>query len=333
MRLFLIGFLVFGMLSNSCASEVDLNPVLVGSRENVVDLIRRSAAEEFGSTVVNRLPTGVGFSFNFMSLLSGKNYLSARVFPMATGEETEPTAFSVSFSNNAQYFDSVRAIKQLVEQMQKLSNDRSGVKFVSDKTRYRSLSDQGRVCAERLKSDPTFSNLGKRISLGKASELTLMMRTDDGTPNQAERDELAQYAQRKSACFNLVRESFDYFDPDPRMSNAVNQGAAFDAIVVKLYKGEMTFAQFNEQRDLISREASSTANSIAVQKEQDRTKLETRQAELDRQRMIEAQRISIEQQKADAMTAAANKPAPIPQSPPISCTSSALGNRVQTNCY
>ncbi len=324
-----LAFSALVLLPTAQAESNDMTILLAGQKEDVLALLRKAIEAEFPDGVRNNAPKGVGYQIQFRTFFSGTNVLSVRLFPMADGNATEPTGFLVGFDAQS----SPRHANGLIEQIKKLAPATQGsVQLVGNRDQYRRLGEQAKVCQTNLARDERIAQLGTKVALGRSTDASLAMLADSTRPSDVERQQIEIWSSLRASCVGLLKTDFGFLDPDPRMGLLLAQFDAADRLVLALYKGELSFGEFNERRKSLVSMSQSQIAETAARLEKERGEQMARQQELARQQEIEARRMAIEQQKADAMTTQATKPPPMRSVLGTTCRSQQLGNQVHTTC-
>ena len=325
-----LAFSTVALLPAAQAESTELTVLLAGKQDDVLALLRKGIDAEFTDGVRSNAPKGVGYQVQFRTFLSGSNILTARLFPLSSGDATEPTGYLIGFDGQG----SPRHARALIEQIKKLAQaQQGGLHLIEDRDKYRRLGEQAKVCQSNLTRDDRLAPLGTKVALGRSTDASLSMLADTSKPTDADRQLITLWSSLRASCVGLLKTDFGFLDPDPRMGLLLAQFDAADRLVLSLYKGELTFGEFNERRKALVSMSQSQIADMAARLEKERNEQMAKQQELARQQEIEARRFAIEQQKADAMTTQATKPVPIvPRALGTTCRSQQIGNQVHTTC-
>lgn len=316
------------------AMGAELSILVGGNRDAVLGILRKAIDIEFNDGIRTNAQSGVGYQSSFRAFPYGDVMVVARIFPFADGGAVNPTAFKIALQTRAQQFgDGSTKGKGLLEQIAKLSSSTEGVFPITNSDQYRDLGAQANHCVQRLIDDPELAPISSKVSLHMASNVTLSMLANTTRPSGNELEALSLWSEKRKKCFDMVTLNMSFYPPSPQSSLLSSNNEKFDRILLSLYKGEITFGEFNEQRRSNSVESVKKANEISVHSEHERSDQRARQAEAQRRSEVEAQRLAIEQQKADAMTRESLQiKDPAIGNPQSHCVSTVLGNTVQTNC-
>lgn len=85
-----LAFSMVALLPAAQAESTELTVLLAGKQDDVLALLRKGIDAEFADGVRSNAPKGVGYQVQFRTFLSGSNILTARLFPLSSGDATEP---------------------------------------------------------------------------------------------------------------------------------------------------------------------------------------------------------------------------------------------------
>jgi hypothetical protein len=123
-------------------------------------------------------------------------------------------------------------------------------------------SDPTRACLSSLGNDSRFFDLRTKIAINRLAEnATLDMLSDGSTVTEAERSALSAWKDARDACIGQGA-SFRANYLSSEYQNAFGAGqAALNALIARLYNGEITYAQFNRERASLAVNAGASLNS------------------------------------------------------------------------
>lgn len=305
----------------------DLNLVLKGDKEQVLAVVKRAIDEEMSNAIGGTQPVAVngrqGYALNYRSFLTGPSGFAAFIYPMAFEDEWTVSAYMVGFETKSSIGSNKGLIKDVIDRLQKA--DLGAVELVADRTNYRPLGPQSQRCVEKMASDPKLALLSSKVQLFYPDRATLIQLSDESKPSAEEAKQIAAWSAMRDICFNLVKINMSFYPADPRMALQIQGKESTDALLLALYKGSLTYGQFNSQRkqsanNVIQNQINSTVE-INRQNAQNAAQNAEKQAAFE----LERQRVQAEQMKAQALQTQANKPNPISPSLSITCRTNSMG--------
>lgn len=325
-RIALIALLMMPALSS--AQEQSL--LLKGEKDQVITALKKAIDDEFGDAKPITVPGRQGYVVNYRAFLTGPSSFAAFITPMAFEDEWSVSAFAVDFDTRSSLGSNKGRIQDVIERLKK--SELGPVQIITNRNSYRALGPQSIRCAEKMVTDPKLNLIESKIPLLKPELATLIQLSDDSKPSLEESKQVAAWSAMRDVCFNLVRTNMTYYPADPRMAMMIQSKESADERILALYKGTLTYGQFNSQRKQSS--SSSAQNQINKSAEIDKQNAQNAALLADKQAAfeLERQRVMAEQMKAQALQTQANKPTPRPVSPGISCTTTNTPGGSVTNC-
>ncbi len=316
------------------AGPNDLYMVIKGEKDPVLSVVSKAIDAEFPDGVRTNENGNIGYKVEFRSFFSGKSGVRVYLIPMADGAATEATAYRLQFGFMAQRGDGLRHVNALKEQITKIANQQGNVSVETNHDAYRTLWVQSEECAKKLKNDPDLTLIANKVGLSSSDQTSLSMMTDESKPTAAEKKVISQWAEKREKCFSMAKTWMTFFPPDPRALLVLENYESGNQLLLKLYKGNITYAEYNKERKALTLAARQRHNNVSVQLNKEQANAQANASERERLYQLERERIAVEQQKANAMQLEATKirVPPLPISNSTNCTTRAVGNTLQTNC-
>ncbi len=114
------------------------------------------------------------------------------------------------------------------------------------------------------------------------------------------------WANKRDKCFELRKSNMLFYPLDTRIPLILESWDTVNTLILNLYKGTLTYGDFNSQRKAFAREATGKLANASSNMAKDQENAQTTANQAKRQNKIEQSRLAIEQQKADAMQTQAN---------------------------
>lgn len=232
--------------------------------------------------------------------------------------------------------------------------------------------DQSVACLGQLRDDPKFRLLYAKLPFDvSAKSQPLEVLANKTKPTPKEKAALSAYSSEKERCLDIGNEwRRQTFPPE---ANALYSAYRTESVAVltDLYAGKIAFGEavklrvsqestFSHDLDTLRRkyqaqseayerqrlndEAIARAQKEAAEQQQAQNKAREQEIENQRWAQQQAQERAYQQARKDQanqqfmqglmlLDAARPRPAPMMLSPSVNCTSRAVGNTVQTNCF
>lgn len=175
--------------------------------------------------------------------------------------------------------------------------------------------DPSLQCLLSMREAPQYQPLYQKI--GKGSEASIEQLANKDLASDVEKGLIASWASDRAACVDAGREFRSAYAPPGYSMVFQHQQAALIRLAARLYAAEISFGQFNQERQKISAES-----ELAM----DRLRRE-RMAEIDRQNQND---LLNQQLMVDQMRRAFR---PIPGAGTgMNCTSRNIGGTIYTDC-
>lgn len=194
------------------------------------------------------------------------------------------------------------------------------------------------ACRNNMASNPELALISGKIALAGPDAQTFAMLSNKEKPTEAEKTQIARYFDERKKCVeiaNKYRSSFGWPPSLTLIESASN--SAFDNLLVALHGGSLTYGDYAR----IRKEIQNNTASASIQAEDELKKNAADSAA--RAQMIANQNAIAQAQLTQAFAATqastammiqANKPPPtINVNTHSHCTSMAVGNQVNTNCF
>lgn len=149
--------------------------------------------------------------------------------------------------------------------------------------RYSLQDDPTMRCIDQVTADPYLVNtLGPKTGLGTKAPPSLEMRADSSRPSDAEKKALSAYATARAECLQRGDSYRAISLPMPVYTSMARGWRGIDALIVKLYSGEITYGQYNQMRLENGEQSRENIARSLADAERDRAQAEA--AEDDRRR-------------------------------------------------
>jgi hypothetical protein len=255
---------------------------------------------------------------------------------MAKPNEDTASAYMVELHGNDSDY-----VSDFKTQLDKQNADgRSGVKISSDSS-YKTFKERANDCWNQLSSDQDLVELRSKVALGNVKGQTFEMKADNAVPTEAERQKIGLWASKRTRCEKMLREHLAYFPQDANVPIINSTMRSFEALVLNLYRGEISYGQFSTYRQEMADKSDEAMRKVAeISREKNQAAQErARMIALEEEKASAARSSAISEAiRAQAAAQAAARPAPTPVmqapliSPPVRCTSTRFGNSVDTTC-
>lgn len=189
-----------------------------------------------------------------------------------------------------------------------------------------SADDPSRKCFSSLGDDPQLRVLHPKV--GKPSDhtsTTLDMLSSKDRATEEEKKAIQQWAFLRNACVDAGKRFREIHQPPMYSGLVESQNERFVVELAKLYAGDVTYGEFNSTRKQMAAQNADVYRNALVQEQQANRSAQQLQAARKAQQAAEFNNAMILLQ--------ASRPAPLPVRPPVSCTSRAIGNTLQTDCF
>lgn len=113
-----------------------------------------------------------------------------------------------------------------------------------------SLQDDPTVrCIDQVAQDPYLvGTLGPKTGLGSKAPPSLEMRADPARPSEEEKKAISAYAAARADCLQRGESYRAVSLPLPVYTSMARGWRGIDALLVRLYSGEITYGQYNQLR-------------------------------------------------------------------------------------
>lgn len=181
--------------------------------------------------------------------------------------------------------------------------------------------DPARPCFTSLPTNERWSMLNAKIPLDSPRQATLQMLADSSKPSDQEREALSQWANARKLCADMGL-AFRHRHAPPGVASVYDrQQTALLQAIAALYAGDLTYGQFNVQRQRIGTQTNAEYDSLRSQQVQ-----QASQAQSDALQTLQLQQL---------LQASQPRPRPLPMPTPpqtVNCNSQQIGNQVHTTC-
>lgn len=275
---------------SSMAAQVELEMVVSGSREQVLEVIAKSMDEEFSDGARAAIADRVGYKIRFGSMGTGQSEVAVALSPLVKADENKPSAHLLNFGyqtqRNSVFFDGTNHVSSLQKKIANIGPAK-GVIVIADRSPYRRMFEQADRCYSQITSSPQLATIARKVALDGATKATLVMLTDDSKPTEQEKAEILQWAGMVDTCFQLRKADDEYFPHSHRGFLVLDLNAKFMQLTVELYKGNISYGEYVAKRkeSSLSAQRKDAETSASINKQQ----IEE-QAQLDRQRQLDSQR-------------------------------------------
>lgn len=225
------------------------------------------------------------------------------------------------------------AIKDLVESATDEFNQQLiSIRFIiaSDKHDFQS-------CFNDMAASPNLALIKGKVGVESLQAQTFSMLADNSKPTEQEKLALIRWGNMRDVCLKMMHESMVMRGVPLAIINVWDASYAnTQLLLVELSRGNLTYSEFAQKRADLAASANDKVAQISneLQKQNEDSRFKANQLYIEQQKAnAERQRAYAEQQKADTMQLQTLKPTPLPASNQINCTSHAIGNTVNTNCY
>jgi hypothetical protein len=328
------------------ADTSDNTMLLSGQKDDVFNLFKNSLLSAFpdGQFADGANFGYVGYQTTYSSMWTGLHMVGAKIEPMTTDGYYEATAYLLRFGykTDGRFANGSQDVKKLMEEISNQATKQGNVTVMANRNLYRSLSEETQVCYKQLQGDPNLQLLAGKIALSNSNDATLLMLADDSKPTPPEKELISLWSAKRDKCAGLFRSLMSFYPTDPFVRFGLETASLSNELILRLYKGELTFGEFNKQRQTMGIERLNKSAELKNNLNNEQQK----RAEIERQHQLQQQQINIEQQRANTEVLQAIKlPAPIQGAAPyqmpslpasnrinIDCTTRAIGNTVNTNC-
>lgn len=320
------------------ADTNDLTMLVAGQKDDVLSVVRNSLVAAFPDGQIANAEGNVGFRESYRSVWTGWHQVFVNLEPMTNEGSFEATAYLLRFGYQTEptrpMANGKQDVKDLMAQIEKQAPLNGKATIVSNPSTYKTMFDRYQMCFENFKDDPELQLIAKKTSLVNTNDITLFMLADESKSSSAEKDVILTWSAKRDKCAGLMKLFISFSPKDPHNPLLLEGLSAVNQMLLGLYKGELTFGEFNKRRQDYATESRKKFAELNSSLNKEQTGEQAKAAEIERQHQVELQRISVEQQKANAMliqTMQGAAPTTRPNAN-INCTSRNVGGAVQTNC-
>ena len=167
-----------------------------------------------------------------------------------------------------------------------------------------SVDDPSDSCLAALATRPQFARLRKKLPLGSVGPIPFSMMTNDALPTPLEHKLIGQWAEARDACQSAGQDFREASYPTGIAALVGDYASQMRLIILRLYKGKLSYGSANEQIAAASDAYSTRLNAVrkenaaAAERERDAEERAAQDRELAHQRQLEQQRELAEERAA-----------------------------------
>ena len=188
-------------------------------------------------------------------------------------------------------------------------------------------------CVLGAVDDPSLQVIAGKVSLAGAKKQTFSMLTDNTKPTEEEKSAIGLYANIFGQCAEKLQAFYNALGAPPAIA-AVNQSAktAEENLLASLYTGALTYGDYAKRRKEIVDSREMSIAQIDQELKKNAADASARAQEIAAHNAI-AQAQRSQAISSSMMVGATMANAFKPTRSSMSCTSTALGSTLRTNCY
>jgi hypothetical protein len=185
--------------------------------------------------------------------------------------------------------------------------------------------DPAKTCFDSLPTNPRWSSLNARIPLADPRQATVQMLADNAKPSGDELGALSQWANARKLCADMAITFRQRYAPPGVAGIYERQQMAILQSIASLYAGEVTYGQFNVQRQHITTQAIAEYEALRSQHAQ---QAQANQAQRQAESQVQFQ------QGIQLLQMARPQPMPMPNlmQPPVECITRPTLGGYRTTC-
>jgi hypothetical protein len=219
----------------------------------------------------------------------------------------------------------------LSKQIENLSSESNNVHVEKDDGSFIETSAAFTSCTNKIGQDPELVLLAEKTPLVDVNSMSLAMMANTSRPSEEEKSLILKWSEKRDKCLKIQREGASFYPNDPHAPvwfEAVDKG---NLAQLDLYEGRLTWGEYNKIRKQNNVDFQSKWSAVngAIKSDNESKLLEQQKMNIELQK-IEAQKRAAAAQEANSMLQ--NNPFKPAPSNNINCTSTAIGNTVNTNC-
>ena len=325
-RRFLAGIVSLTLSTVACADALN-SIILVGEKDQVLQLIAKAIDAEFNNGTRTSYSDGVGYRTRFNSFLTGASELTVYILPMGKGESVQADGYGLEFRWQTQRQDGRRHALAIVNQIIEQGSKQTVVTIDRNVSNYKTSNEQSGKCTSRLADDPELKSIADKVGLGGPKDQTFAMQANETLPTDEEKKIIMIWATKRDACAKGTKIQFTFWPNDPNVPIIQALLDTANQLILGLYKGALTYGQFAKFRSDANNRYVEARQKIAAEMQAKNVEANERA----RRASMEAARLMIEEQRA--INERYKPPAYIsPQTTQTNCRTVRLGDSLQTTC-